>query len=84
MPAEGREALDYLEAGTSVDLVLTGLTMPDPDGLEILHTTKTQRPSLPGGVITGAAESCSVINFHSLISLLRNRSSLMCSNEYWR
>jgi len=32
VPAEGREALDYLEAGTSVDLVLTGLTMPDPDG----------------------------------------------------
>ncbi len=53
-PAQGaQEALALLEKGSTYDLVLTDMAMPDPgDGLKVLTASKESQPDTPVIVIT--------------------------------
>ncbi len=53
----GREGLARLQAGDSVDLVLTDLKMPDMSGWEVIKAVRTCWPHLRVGVITGTPEA---------------------------
>ena len=53
---EGRAGLARLEAGDSVDLVLTDLKMPHMSGWEVVKAVRTRWPHLPVGIITGTPE----------------------------
>jgi len=54
--AGGREGLARLEAGDSVDLVLTDLKMPGMSGWEVAKVVKTRWPQLRVGLVTGTPE----------------------------
>lgn len=51
----GRPALDLLEQGLEIDLLLTDLVMPDVDGLELAIRTRAQRPELTVLFVSGYA-----------------------------
>lgn len=48
----GREAMSVIE-GSSVDLVVTDVNMPDMDGLELLNALRGRTPPLPIVVMSG-------------------------------
>jgi signal transduction histidine kinase len=54
--AGGREALEMLKSGPSVDLVLTDLGMPEVTGLDVARAIAAEWPDLPVALITGWAE----------------------------
>ncbi|MBL9038218.1 MAG: sigma-54-dependent Fis family transcriptional regulator [Archangium sp.] len=51
--ADPEQAIRLLSDGTSLDLVMTDMAMPQPgDGLKVLTTSKTQHPDTPVVVVT--------------------------------
>jgi signal transduction histidine kinase len=52
----GAEALDILDAGLKVDVVLTDHAMPNMTGLQLAECIKTRFPNLPIIIATGYAE----------------------------
>ncbi len=58
----GKEALDILHSGASVDLVVTDLQMPVMDGLELLHEIRASETlkELPVILCTGEVEEAMV------------------------
>jgi CheY-like chemotaxis protein len=54
----GREALDYLQAGNSPDLIVLDLNMPLMDGYQVLKTLKSSASyqSIPAFVLTTSSE----------------------------
>lgn len=55
-----RDGLARLEAGESVDLVLTDFAMPHIDGLEVVRRTRLRWPRLAVGIITGSLDQLPV------------------------
>lgn len=55
--AGGPEGLARLEAGESVDLVLTDLRMPEMSGWDVVKAIKLRWSQLPIGLITGTPEA---------------------------
>ena len=51
--SSGRAALDHIEAGAAVDLVLTDLGMPDVNGWSVARCVKERWPHVPVGLVTG-------------------------------
>ncbi len=64
----GRDGLARLEAGESVDLVLTDLDMPDMDGWAVMRAVRAQWPSVQIGIQSGSLEKVS--DEHELPDLL--------------
>jgi CheY-like chemotaxis protein len=55
LPASnGRDGLARLEAGDSVDLVLTDLHMPDMNGWDIVRAVRSRWPSVRVGIHSGS------------------------------
>jgi CheY-like chemotaxis protein len=52
--SSARDGLARLEAGESVDLVLTDFAMPDIDGLEVARRVRLRWPRLLVGLITAS------------------------------
>jgi len=52
----GREALDILERGDAVDVLITDFAMPGMNGLELAGRARQLRPSLPVLLATGYDE----------------------------
>jgi CheY-like chemotaxis protein len=55
--SSGREALDALNNGSSIDLVILDLMMPREDGAATFRLLRQQRPSLPILLCTGLPEA---------------------------
>ena len=53
--ASGTEALALLAAGTSVDALVTDLTMPGIGGLAVIRAAQERYPGLPAVLLTGYA-----------------------------
>ena len=51
--SSGRAALDHIEAGHAVDVVLTDLGMPDVNGWSVARSAKQRWPQVPVGLVTG-------------------------------
>jgi signal transduction histidine kinase len=49
----GAAALAVLDSGEVVDLLVSDLSMPDMDGLELIQAAQKRRPGLPAVLITG-------------------------------
>ncbi|HBF36612.1 MAG TPA: hypothetical protein DDW50_04760 [Firmicutes bacterium] len=45
--ANAQEALEQLKSGASIDMVLTDITMPKMNGIELIRQVKTINPNLP-------------------------------------
>lgn len=54
---DGKAALDALEGGTAVDVVLTDVSMPRMNGLALCEALHGARPELPVIVVTGEASA---------------------------
>jgi putative nucleotidyltransferase with HDIG domain len=54
--SNGQEALDLLESGEPVELIVSNLIMPRLDGRELLKRVKAQYPDLPVVLTTGASD----------------------------
>ena len=50
----GRDALARLEAGETMDLVLTDLRMPEMSGWEVVRAVRSRWPTVRVGLMTGA------------------------------
>ena len=74
----GREALDKLEAGLEVDLVLLDIDMPVLDGAKTLPLLRALRPQLPVIIETGKLDDRTedIVSKHSEIRLLIKPFSL--------
>ncbi len=55
--AGGEEGLALLDAGETVDLVITDLRMPDMSGWQVVKAVKARWPRLAVFVITGTPEA---------------------------
>jgi signal transduction histidine kinase/CheY-like chemotaxis protein len=53
--ADGTQALEILASGTSVDVLITDLSMPGVDGLTVIRNARRHRPALPAMLLTGYA-----------------------------
>ena len=53
--ANGAAALERLDAGEAIDLLVTDLAMPGMDGLTLIREARRRHPSLPAVLITGHA-----------------------------
>ena len=51
--ANAQEALDRLDAGEDVDVLVTDLSMPGMDGLVLIREAQRRRPGLPAILLTG-------------------------------
>ncbi|MGG5819037.1 PAS domain-containing protein [Falsiroseomonas sp. HW251] len=51
----GPEALELLDAGTTVDVLVSDLSMPRMDGVALIRETQRRRPGLPAILLTGFA-----------------------------
>jgi signal transduction histidine kinase/ActR/RegA family two-component response regulator len=51
----GAEALELLDAGEAVDILVTDLSMPGLDGLALIREAQRRRPGLPAILLTGFA-----------------------------
>jgi CheY-like chemotaxis protein len=73
--ANGTEALALLGAGTTVDALVTDLSMPGMDGLELIRAAQERRPGLPAVLLTGYAGEDSTLALSGVVtgafSLLR-------------
>jgi CheY-like chemotaxis protein len=52
----GKQALDYLRDGRSIDLLITDFAMPGMTGAQLIETVRGLRPDLPILLATGYAE----------------------------
>ena len=53
---DGTEALDMLMSrGAEIDVLVTDLSMPGIDGLELIRRAQSHRPGLPAVLLTGYA-----------------------------
>lgn len=50
------EALAYVKAGNSIDLIISDFLMPDMDGIELLLQIKNLRPEATRVLLTGYAD----------------------------
>jgi CheY-like chemotaxis protein len=57
--SSGRDGLARLEAGETVDLVLTDLHMPDMSGWEVLRAVRSRWPSIRVGFNSGSLDQLS-------------------------
>src|ERR1700748_2649357 len=53
--AKGNEALALINAGEVVDVLVTDLSMPGMDGLELIRAVQQRQPELPAVLLTGYA-----------------------------
>lgn len=53
---DGAAALDYLQSGGAVDLLLTDISMPVMDGIALALAVNRDRPALPIFLMTAFAE----------------------------
>jgi len=51
----GTAALELLDAGEKLDVVVSDLTMPGMDGLALIREAQARRPGLPAVLLTGYA-----------------------------
>jgi signal transduction histidine kinase len=58
--ASGPEAIDLLETGAKIDLVLTDLGMPGMTGWEVARVIKSRWPQLTVGLVTGWGDQADV------------------------
>ena len=56
----GLEALSLMEARDQVDLLLTDLNMPDPDGAEVATRARAHDPQVPVLFVTGRPDLLAV------------------------
>lgn len=52
----GVEAMALLNAGESIDILVTDLSMPGMDGLSLIRAAQAYQPNLPSVLLTGYAE----------------------------
>ena|SRR5215469_6426862 len=57
----GIEALDFLDRGVPLDLVLTDVLMPGLNGFNLARMAKTRRPSLKVLYLTGFSQRAEVM-----------------------
>lgn len=57
MAADGREAIELLESGSTPDIVVTELALPLVDGQELFHWLERERPELAQSMIFVTAEA---------------------------
>jgi signal transduction histidine kinase/ActR/RegA family two-component response regulator len=55
--SDGLEALAQLDAGTTVDLLITDFAMPGMNGLTLIQEARRHRPELPALLLTGYADA---------------------------
>jgi CheY-like chemotaxis protein len=71
----GEAALELLDAGEAIDLVVTDLSMPGMDGITVIREARRRRPGLPAILLTGfaaeAAEAAMGGAFGGDVRLLR-------------
>lgn len=64
--SEGRSALEHMQNGAPVDLVITELALSDMDGLDFVADIRRRQPDLPVIVITGQGSIESYLKAASL------------------
>jgi CheY-like chemotaxis protein len=70
----GQQALDTLQDGERVDLVIADLSMPGMDGLTLVQEIHRRHPALPAILLTGFATSAAEM---ALSSAVNGRLSLL-------
>ena len=69
--AEGRSAIERLDAGLAVDLLLTDFAMPEMSGVTLAREARKRRPELPVVVLTGYASEAADAAGDADFALLR-------------
>jgi CheY-like chemotaxis protein len=69
--AEGRAAIEQLDAGLAVDLLLTDFAMPEMNGVALAREARKRRPELPIVVLTGYASEAAEAAGDADFALLR-------------
>jgi CheY-like chemotaxis protein len=67
----GTEAIALLEAGETVDALITDLSMPDMDGVTTIQTARTLRPRLPCFLLTGYVGERAALSAGDAFTLVR-------------
>jgi PAS domain S-box-containing protein len=68
---DGRHAIEQLESGLPVDLMITDFAMPDMNGVTLAHEARKRRPGLPVVVLTGYASEAADAAGEADFALLR-------------
>ncbi len=64
----GHDALDKLDGGEAVDLVIADLSMPGMDGLTLVQEIQRRQPGLPAILLTGFATNAAEIAISGAVS----------------
>jgi len=71
----GTAALELLDAGEKLDVVVSDLTMPGMDGLALIREVQARRPGLPAVLLTGYAGDGAALAVSGAVS---GTFSLLC------
>jgi CheY-like chemotaxis protein len=66
--ANGAAALELLNTGEQFDLVISDLSMPGMDGIELVREVQSRRPKLPAILLTGFATNAAEIAVSGAVS----------------
>lgn len=66
--SSGAEAVALLDAGETVDVLVTDLTMPGMDGLRLIREAQIRRPGLPALLLTGYAGDVAALAVSGAVS----------------
>ncbi len=66
--ADATEALKLLDEGEKVDLLIADLSMPNVNGLVLIHEAQRRRPELPAILLTGFATDAAELAMSGAIS----------------
>ena len=72
----GRTALDLLDRGVSVDLMLVDYAMPGVNGVEAAHLVRAKRPEIRVLIMTGYADIAALNGVSSVAGILKKPFSL--------
>src|SRR6266852_4072410 len=70
-PARGKAALDLVDRGAPIDLMIIDYAMPGMNGAEVIARARALRPQLPIILITGYAEAGLAADLPEDVQLLR-------------
>ena len=71
----GEDAIDVLDAGTVIDVIISDVVMPGISGIEFTRQARERRPNVPVVLVTGDSDAMESVLANGAVALLKPYSA---------